>query len=182
MDLEESWHKALQNTEILRTRLHALMTGADTHIPYVFLSESSINVGDSVVRKGEVVVHKPSLIVPPYHPSFLGFDFGEKDGLDENSVINFLIVRGVSLPSLSYDNRTNSLNIFEGRLSMAVKHYEDILRRQEDISTGLLTGPEDAWQFSLLVFIASQIIKNADHDIRKLLDQYKKHGPDQQTT
>ena len=41
-------------------------------------------------------------------------------------------------------------------------------------ATGLFIGPEDCWQFSVLIFVCSQILKSAEGDIQKLLDQYKK--------
>jgi len=87
-------------------------------------------------------------------------------------------VRGISIPSLRYDNKTSSLDIYEGKLSKAIKHYEKDLQQQEDVQTGLVVGPEDCWQFSLLVFICSQIIKNADQDIQRLLDEYHRKKED----
>jgi len=59
MDMEEAWNKALRYTEIIRSRVQSLMTFKDTAVSYILLSESSINVGDTVVRRGEVVVEKP---------------------------------------------------------------------------------------------------------------------------
>ena len=175
MDFEEMWGKVLKHTEIIRARVRALSMGGDTRVPYVFLSESSINVGDTVVRKGEVMVQKPSLFIPPNNPQFEGFEFDGQEGeFDQTSFINFLIVRGISIPSLRYDNKTSSLDVYEGRLSLAIKHYERTLQREEDVATGLLAGPEDCWQFSILIFICSQIAKNADQDIRRLLDDYHK--------
>ena len=175
MDFEEIWGRALKHTEIIRSRVKALEMTGDTRVPYVFLSESSINLGDTVVRKGEILVQKPSLFIPPNNPQFQGFEFDrEEDEFDETSFINFLIVRGISIPSLRYDNKTSSLDVYEGKLSKAIKHYERALQRQEDVRTGLLAGPEDCWQFSILIFICSQIIKNADQDIRRLLDDYHK--------
>lgn len=174
MDIQSSWNKALKETEIIRTRVQGLQTLGDTLVPYILLSESSVNVGDTVVRKGEIVVERPSLFVPPLNPQFEGFDFDKEQNLSENSVINFLLVRGVSLPSLRYDNRTSSLDVFEGKLSAAVKHYNTTLQQKENTHTGLLSGPEDCWQFSLLIFISMQIIRNADVDLRKLMDEHRK--------
>ena len=175
MDFEEMWGKALKDTEIIRARVKALSMMGDTSVPYVLLSESSINMGDTVVRKGEVTVRQPSLFIPPNNPQFQGFEFdSEEDEFDETSFINFLIVRGISIPSLRYDNKTSFLAVYEGRLSSAIKHYERTLQRQEDVRTGLLAGPEDCWQFCILIFICSQIIKNADQDIQRLLDEYHK--------
>ena len=178
MDFEEMWGKALKNTEIIRTRVRSLSMIGDTSVPYLLLSESSINIGDTIVRKGEVLVQRPSLFIPPNNPQFEGFEFDEEDVLDQNSLINFLIVRGISLPSLRYDNKTSSMDIYEGKLSKAVKHHEAILQQQEDVQTGLLIGPEDCWQFSILIFVCSQIIKNADQDIQRLLDEYHRKKDD----
>ena len=80
----------------------------------------------------------------------------------------------MTVPSLKYNNKTQSLDIREGKLGTAVGHYSQLLQQQEDVHTGLIVGPEDYWQFSLLIFVCSQVAKNADVDIRKLLDEYKK--------
>lgn len=174
MDFETAWNTALKQTEIIRSRLAALQTGRDTRVPYVLLAESSINVGDTIVRKGEVIVDKPSLILPPNNPQFKGFDLEEQNAFRESAMINFLLVRGVTLPSLNYDNRTHSLNVYEGDLSSAIKFYNKELQYEENVHTGLIKGSEEYWQFSVLIFICSQVARNAAVDIRKLLEHYKK--------
>lgn len=172
MSLENYWKKALSETEVIRSRVQSLSSFEATKVPYIFLAESSINIGDTVVRKGELLVERPSLIVPPNNPQFNGFDFQETTGVDSDSFINFLLIRGVSLPSLKYDNQVSSLDVYEGSLSEAIKHYENDLQRTENVSTGLIKGPEDVWQFSLLIFIGSQIIKNAEMDFKSLLRKF----------
>ena len=173
MDIQEAFDKALKETEIIRSRIMSLQTFADTHVPYILLSASSINPGDTVVRKGEVLVQKPSLILPPNIPQFQGFDTDEHPNLDSDSMINFLLVRGVGLPSLKYNNKTSSLDVFEGKLEEAIKHYGNHLQSQENTSTGLVIAPEDVWPFSLLIFICGQIAKNSSTDIKKILDQWR---------
>jgi hypothetical protein len=172
MDIQESFEKALKETEIIRSRVLSLQTFSDTHVPYILLSASSINHGDTVVRKGEVVVQKPSLILPPNIPQFEGFDIQEEVNMDSDSMINYLLVRGIALPSMKYNNKTSSLDVFEGKLDEAIKHYGNHLQAQENTSTGLLIGPEDVWPFSLLIFICGQIARNSSTDIRKLLEQW----------
>lgn len=176
MELNEAWEKALSNTEIIRTRIQGLMTFADTHVPYILLSESSLHLGDTLVRKGEVMVEKPALFLPPNIPQFQGFDFGKESGLDKDAVINFLLIRGVTIPSLKYNNKTHALNIYEGRLKDAIAHYAEELQRTEDVHTGLIIGPEDCWQFSMLIFICAQAAKNVDTDIRRIIEEYKKRN------
>lgn len=173
MDFETAWNTALKHTEIIRSRVAALQTGRDTRVPYVFLAESSINIGDTIVRKGEVIVDKPSIILPPNNPQLKGFALEGQSAFNESSMINFLLVRGVTLPSLNYDNKTHSLNVFEGDLSSAIKFYMRELQQQENVYTGLIKGSEEYWQFSVLIFICSQVARNADVDIRKLLERYK---------
>ena len=173
MDIQNNWEKALRNTEIIRSRVQDLMTFTDTQVPYILLSESSVNIGDTVVRKGEIVVERPSLILPPNVPSFEGFEFEPSKISGEESVINYLLVRGVTLPSLKYNNKTFSLDIYEDKLGNALKFYKSQLESREDVHTGLVVGPEDCWQFSVLIFICSQVAKNAQTDIKKLWNDYR---------
>lgn len=173
MNIQEAFDKALKETEIIRSRIMSLQTFADTHVPYILLSASSINQGDTVVRKGEVLVQKPSLILPPNIPQFEGFKTDNHPDLESESMINFLLVRGVGLPSLKYNNKTSSLDVFEGKLDEAIKHYGNDLQSQENTSTGLVVAPEDVWPFSLLIFICGQIARNSSGDIKKILDQWR---------
>ncbi len=177
MDAYEAWAKALKNTEIIRPRVQSLLTFKDTHVPYILLSESSINMGDTVVRQGEVIVEKPSLILPPNVPQFDGFDFDEKV-TSKDALINFLLVRGMVIPSLHYNNKTYMVDVFEGSLNKAISHYQEMLQDQENVQSGLMIGPEDCWQFSVIIYICTQIAKNADIDIRRLLEEYKKKKKD----
>lgn len=177
MDLEKAWNAALKETEILRARVAPLPAAAATSVPYVLLAESSINVGDTVVRSGEVKVDKPSLILPPNNPQFEGFDWEQHDAFNQNTMINFLLIRGISIPSFRYDNRTQSISVFEGKLEKAIKHYQDELSRQENVTTGLIRGSEEYWPFSVLIFTCTQVARNADIDIRKLLERFKNDHP-----
>ena len=172
MDVHSAWEKALQETNIVRSRVIGLQTFSETHVPYILLSPSTINEGDTVVRTGEVLVHRPSLILPPNIPQLEGFNFEGDDSFKEDTMINFLMVRGISLPSMKYDNKISSLNVFEGKIQAAIGVYGNQLQREENTSAGLICGPDDVWQLSLLIFVCSQIAKNSSVDIRRLLDEY----------
>ena len=176
MDIQEKWEKALEKTEIVRPRIQELLTFSHTDTPYIFLSESAINIGDTVVRKGSILVEKPSLILPLGLPQFDGFDFEKEPSINEDMVTNFLLVRGIRFPSLKYNNKTYSLDLFEDQLEKAIEHYREKLQREEDVCTGLIIGPEDCWQFSVLIFVCTQVVRAADGDIRKLLDEFKRKG------
>ena len=174
MDIHSSWEKALRETHIIRSRITSLQTFSETQVPYILLSPSTINEGDTVVRTGEVLVHRPSLILPPHIPQLEGFNFDDEDSFKEDAMINFLMVRGITLPSMKYDNKIFSLDVFEGKMEDALGVYGNRMQREENTSAGLISGPDQVWQFSLLIFICSQIAKNSSTDIRRLLDEFHK--------
>ena len=176
MNIQDAWEKALKTTEITRPRVQPLQTFEATLLPYIFLAESQVNSGDTVVRKGEIRVEKPSIMLPMNMPQFEGFEFEEEMQMNEDILKNFFLVRGVSFPSMKYNNKVDALDVFEGRLPKAREHFGNRLARQEDVNTGLIVGHEDIWQFSVLVFICDQVAKSADGDFRKLFDDYKYRG------
>ncbi len=174
MDIEKKWQDALKNTEIIRSRLMRLYTFETTELPYIFLAESSVNQGDTVVRKGNISVDKPLIVLPRDFPIFEGFDFKENLELNEDLVRSFFLVRGVRFPSLKYQNLTLGLDIHEGSLKEAIKFYEESLKRKEDINSALIIGNEEAWQFSILIYVAFMFSRSADEDIKRLFDRFKK--------
>lgn len=173
-NIEEKWERALKETEIIRSRAHLLSSIGATELPYIFLCESSLNMGDTVVRNGKVMVEKPSLILISNHPQFEGFEFETDYKLNKDTIVNFLLVRGVTFPSFKYTHQTCSIDIYEGQLKKAIEHFNDALQRAEDVHSGLIVGPEDCWQFSVLIFVCSMVTRSASNDIKRLLDDFRK--------
>ncbi len=128
------------------------------------------------MRKGEILVEKPAIILPHDLPQFDGFDFEKEFSTGQDMVINFLFVRGITFPSMKYNNKTFSMDIYDGHIEKAVGHYSDILQRREDVHSGLIVGPEDCWQFSVLIFVCTQVAKSINSDIRKLLEDFRKRN------
>lgn len=171
MDLLKDWKRAVAETEIVRQRLEKLSSKTVTDLPYICLSQSEVNEGDTVVRKGIIVVEEPALVLPPNLPQFEGFEFEREF---RSYLTNFFLVRGVSFPSLKYNNKMYSLDLFGGNIEKAIAHYRNRLEKEEDVRTGLIVGPGEVWQLSLLVFVCSQVIRSADNDIKRLLEDLKK--------
>ncbi|MDP8261112.1 MAG: hypothetical protein P9M01_02060 [Candidatus Kappaea frigidicola] len=178
MDLEEFWQSALKKTEIHRTRLNKLHTFKATELPYILLAESSVNEGDTVVRKGTIKVDKPLIVMPEHYPVFDGFDFKEDLDISDDSLRSFLLMRGISLPSLKYHNNTYAIEVYEGSLSKAIDHYKDLIQKKEDIRLGLVIGPDEAWKLSLLIYVASMVSKSAQSDINGFIEKLKKDNLD----
>ncbi len=174
MDVQELWDRARRQTEIVRMRLPDLATFESTTVPYVFLAESSLNQGDTVVRQGQVVIQRPSIVLPSFSPQFEGFPFDETLHLSPEALSTFLLMRGIHFPSLRYRHEVSSLDVQERSLQQAITQFADRLQRAEDVHTGLVVGPEDAWQFSVLLLTAALVVRSADGDVRRLLDEWRR--------
>lgn len=175
MDIQALWDKARKQTEIIRMRMQDLATFDATAVPYIFLAESSLNQGDTVVRKGQVLIERPSIILPSASPHFEGFEFDKDLQVSDDAVTTFLLVRGIQFPSLKYRHQISSLDIFEQSLRQAITHHTDQLKRAEDIKTGLVVGPEDAWQFSLLLLVGALVVRSAHGDLQRIIEEWRKH-------
>ena len=106
MNLRERWDKAVSQTNVVRWRKNHLATFDKTVLKYAFLGESLINAGDTIQRHGRIIVHRPMLLLPDNIPQFEGFDSIKDLGIDEDDLAKFLLIRGVSFPSLKYQNET----------------------------------------------------------------------------
>lgn len=171
MDIEQLWEKAQKKTEVIRGRVKSLMTFARTEVPYIFLGESVLNEGHTLVRKGKIIVEKPMIVLPENMPQFEGFDFEKELDMDLDTVQMFLLMRGMRFPSLKYNNTVETLDLEELSLSKSAEKYKKLLERKENVSTALILGPEDCWQFSVLLYVASLIGRCARTDIVNLMDR-----------
>jgi len=176
MDLHEAWEKATSETEMIRCRKNLLSPCRTEELTYIFLSESEVNLGDTLVRRGKVLVHKPSIILPHHCPQFEGFEFDEEFGANSEMLKTFLLVRGVSLPSLEFTNEIAGMDLHEECLDGAIDYYLDEFERDEDIDTALICGPGECYQFSILFFVAAMVGRSASSDLEKLLRDMKKKG------
>jgi hypothetical protein len=179
MELQELWDRARKETEILRMQLQDLLTFEATTVPYIFLGESSLNAGDTVVRRGQVVIERPAIVLPSFSPQFEGFAFDPALHLRDDALATFLLVRGIQFPSLRYQHQVSSLDVFEDPLSKAAAHHLRRLTEAEDIRTGLVLGPEDAWQFSVLLLVGALVVRSAEGDLRRILDAWRRRRQSQ---
>lgn len=172
MNTAEHWEKALKSTAIVRPRLKPLETFRSTTLPYIILSELASS--RTAIRMGEVAVREPSLLLPGHTPQFEGFDAEGTGATDWGLVTGFLLVRGVSFPSLKFSNKTKPTESSSEALRSAVERVMEECARREDIATAVAVGPDDSWAFSLLILVATQVARSAQGDVRKILEDLKK--------
>ena len=173
MDIEQFWEKAQKKTEIIRGRVKALPTFQNTRVPYIFLAESAVNEGHTVVRKGRIIIEKPMLFLPEDLPQFDGFDFEEEFDLEQGTLQMFFLMRGIRFPSLKYNNTMEGLDLEEGPLSKSIEKHKRKLEKKENVNTALIIGPEDCWQFSILIYMASFVGRCMRTDIMNLMDKFR---------
>jgi hypothetical protein len=177
MDFEQKWQKAVKNTEIERSYLGHLNSSSTTTLSYIMLSESTLDSSDTVIRKGKVDITRPIIYLPDNNPMFEGFELSSRD-ISDSSILNFLLLRGINFPSLKYQNSVYSLDIDSSSLSDVVKKSKRELQMSEDVKAGLIVGPDDCWQYSLIVYVAALASKSASNDIKKYLDDLKERFKD----
>ncbi len=179
MDIQQLWDKARRETELIRLRLAALSSVQTTAVPYIFLAESSLHQGDTVIRRGSVLIERPAIVLPSFSPQFEGFEFEleAQPRVSGDSMATFLLLRGIQFPSLRYRHELSTLDVMESSLRQAVEQWNGQLTRAEDIHTGLVVGPEDAWQFSLLLLIGALVVRSAEGDLRRILDDWRQRRP-----
>ena len=173
MEIQALWDQARKRTEILRLRLQDLATFDATAVPYIFLAESSLNQGDTVVRQGQVLIERPAIVLPNFSPQFDGFALEEDLHLSADALATFLLVRGIQFPSLKYRHELSSLTLFEGSLQKGIEHFTQQLAAREDIKTGLVIGPEEAWQFSVLLLVGALVVRSAEGDLRRIIERWR---------
>ena len=174
MDIQEQWDQARKKTEILRMRLQDLATFDATVLPYIFLAESSLNQGDTVIRQGQVVIQRPAIVLPNFSPQFEGFAFKQELHLSDEAVATFLLVRGVQFPSLKYQHQLSSLDVLEQSLQQSIEQFTQRLTMAENITTGLVIGLEASWKFSVLLLVGALVIRSAQGDVRRLLEEWRR--------
>ncbi|MBI2191459.1 MAG: hypothetical protein HYU36_05695 [Planctomycetes bacterium] len=172
MGLREDFHRAIQETEIHRHRQTRLLTYGGTELPYVWLGESAVNMGDTVVRRGVVRVEKPQLLLVQQPLQFEGFEYGEEK---QESSAFLALGRIASFPPGKYSNIETRLDIYEGSLQQALTHYKRDLEAREDALTGLVSGPSDIWAVSLFVYVGKMVEHSAVDDIQELLRRHLRH-------
>ncbi len=173
MDIEQLWEKAQRKTEVIRGRVKSLPTFQHTRVPYIFLGESALHDGHTIVRKGKVLVEKPMIVLPEDLPQFEGFDLEEEMQIGPGSLQMFFLMRGIRFPSLKYNNTIDNLDLKEEALSECAAKYRKLLEREENVSTALIMGPEDCWQFSILIYMAGLVGRCVRTDISNMIDRFR---------
>lgn len=163
---EQRWSRAQVDTKIHRTRKHDLYTFGSTALPYYFIAKSSINAGDSIVRRGEVKTEKPTLF-------FGGNSGGHFDGFsdqdEEQSSNALLFSRAFRFPNLNVANQGMSMEVISRENHDLCDEIMRDLDQQRDSRTAVIEGPEDLWALSLLLYASQMTQRSAAGNVKDIL-------------
>ncbi len=171
MNFEHDFSRALRETEIHRERRYRLLTVGTTELPYVLLNRSIVNEGDTVVRRGVLRIEEPSIMLLGRAHQFRGFD--DTDGDPEAALI--AIGRLAHFPPARYTNQDMQMSVMEGSVNSVMRQMTETLDQREDEVTGVLSGPVELWQMSLLVYAGRIVRQSATGDVRELMRRF--HHP-----
>ena len=174
MSLEQLWNEALRKTEIVRLPLKRLHTFGSTRLEYIFLASSTVNQGDTVVRKGKLDIDRPQLVLPNHGPTFEGFTSESSSEIKDDQLASFFYLRGIRFPQFAYKNEPYDVDVYEGSVARAEKTYSDQIRMHEKIATGIVVGEDFSWQFSVILLGCHMIDAHVDSDLKVILDRIRK--------
>lgn len=167
-DLEQRFKYALEHSVIHRTRKADLFTFGTTKLPYIFIAESSINPGDIIIRKGEIATEKPTIMMGDSFPSFEGFD-GDYTGQEQE--MSILFGRTFHFPNMRYQNKSATLEVVSGELQKTIDEEQHQLDAEGNYRTAVISGPEDCWAFSLIIYASEMTQRSAKGNLKDIFER-----------
>ncbi|MCX7935638.1 MAG: hypothetical protein N3A66_10335, partial [Planctomycetota bacterium] len=159
---------------IWRARKHILYTFGDTKLPYIAISESPRDIGDIVIRRGEVIAERPRIAIPGKEHDLCceGFDFGE---LDSEAVPVFLM-RRMGMPAARYVNKSAATTTERGTIEAIVERTINALDQRNDIRTGVIASPDRFWHLAVLLYAGQQALRSAPANVAEQVERWLRQG------
>ncbi|MHC4132421.1 MAG: hypothetical protein ACYSSP_12880 [Planctomycetota bacterium] len=169
---EENFRQYWSQTEIIREYQRILFTFGDMELPYVFVAENRQLTDRTVVRKGTMFLQKPRIVLPGQArgPEFEGFEHPDTFGQE----IAYLF-RAAKLPYSHITNRPIAQEKLEyGRVGDVMERIVKEMDLHNDTDTGLIKGPLEGIDVSLIRYSFGLAIKSAPENISEFLEHIRK--------
>lgn len=166
---EECW----KATEVIREYQRMLFTFGDMEVPYVLVTEHSLFKDRAVIRKGVVMLQRPQILLPPY---YAGLQFQEgfehADALPPEAAF---LLRAMQLPYSKISNRLIANEYMEyGDLKSVLDKFERELESQDDTETGLIKGPPEGADISLMRYSLGLAVKSAPGNVKEFFEHLRR--------
>ena len=167
----------MARTKVVRPPRQALATFGTTNVHYYLVTEaaySALSGGppDTVIREGRVIAERPRVVTPYYLLRLQGFGDNARRYLETVAERE-----GAHSPGLlySYRNEHLQMNIVSEQQETVIANIEREIDRAEDPLSAVISGVDEMWDLSLMLFIygmtaASTMSNAADLGRRRLLD------------
>ena len=166
---EECW----KATEIIREYQRMLFTFGDMEVPYVLVTEHDRFKDRAVIRRGVVMLQKPQIFLPSHYggPQFReGFEHA--DAIPPEATF---LLRAMQLPYCQIRNRPVAREHMEyGGLQSILDRFEREMENQEDTETGLIKGPSEGADVSLMRYSLGLAIKSAPGNVREFFEHLRR--------
>lgn len=166
--LDDHFRRAQKDTVIHRERESTLFTFGSTKLPYVFMAESAINKDDTILRLGEINTDKPMILTGENLPNISGFG-DEYEGQEEQ--MRIVLGRGFNFPGLNYRHEGSQLEVVSKSFERVLDEYQNNFEKERNNRTALISGPEDCWALSILIYAAAMTHKSAESNFKDIMER-----------
>lgn len=166
---EECWRA----TEVIREYQRMLFTFGDMEVPYVLVTEHGRFKDRAVIRKGVVMLQRPQILLPPYYAG-LRFQegFEHADAMPPEAAF---LLRAMQLPYSQISNRLIASEYMEyGDLKSVLDKFEAEMESQDDTETGLIKGPPEGADISLMRYSLGLAVKSAPGNVREFFEHLRR--------
>lgn len=154
---EDSFHYALENTEVIIAPQRRIETFGTTSFKFYMVTELMDRVDEVRVRNGRLDAERPQILTPGHYSKLLLDGFGDK----ARDFAGWLQEHGANLAILKYgfQFKKNDVveNIVRQPLSDVIGGIEKKLATSEEGTSALIRGVDDGWEVCLLKFAIDMI-------------------------
>ena len=163
----EQFHRLWNAVRIERSMPYTLFTFGESELPY-YLVVAGKNEGELVgVTKGAVSITRPTILTPEnMHPEFEGF-FEQ----DDDSMVNFLLARGMSFPHLKFANRAGQTDLVSDSVEEVVARIKHRIDDQEEDRMAILSAPHGLGGLALVKYAIEKSVESAPGNIQELREK-----------
>lgn len=156
---EDIWYAA-RSTQIVYMPPKILETFGESHVHYVVVSEDMDRPSALKLRSGIVTAERPRIITPTYFRQRAVENFGD----DAQKYFDEVLSKEVNARFLEYGLRFGKQEFHEESISGNVREVAEqaAADAQDDLEKlqGVIIGPDDAWEVSLMHFI-TQLVQHS---------------------
>lgn len=172
MELDDAFKLAEQDTKFVKVRKNLLYTFGATRLPYVCISQLTGDGDFVMVRSGEILADKPQIALPGEMFAFEGFEEFWEEFADGEPVVS--LARRISMPPSKYINKTDGQPQREqGPMAQVVERVVNRLENDNDVRTGVITGPEEVWGLSVFLYVGSQVARSAQSNVQEHMEHMR---------